>query len=279
MKNTHIVKQSLVLLLAVTLTFLLCACSSKVANPGTPSASAPVSGNPSAQISNTPTSTPTSPSASAASPEASSVTSSQAPSSPANPSSNEPPITQVAANAAVPDFLNNEQVDLYRRALSMFFIFHGAPDGIDSAFPLPTGLTQASPPSGSAATENGIQYYAVTGRYQMWNDFQAMCLGLFTQEYFDALNKAPSFKDIGGYTYYADISMGGAFGYAPENSPDTFELVSKTDTSISFNLIGHYYENGVAASAGTGPVTTQTFPITMVLTADGWRFSQFNVAG
>ena len=67
MKNVHFFKKASVILLAVALLFLLCACSKNAENPGTPTASAPVSGEPSAQASDT----PASPSTSAVSPDAS----------------------------------------------------------------------------------------------------------------------------------------------------------------------------------------------------------------
>ena len=87
MKYTYNVKKSLVLLLAVTLTLLLCACSRNVSNPGTPTVSTPVSDKPSARVSNTPT---------ASTAPAPTAPSSQTPSSPVvsnTPVVSDPPTT------------------------------------------------------------------------------------------------------------------------------------------------------------------------------------------
>jgi len=54
MKHTHIFKQSLVLLLAVTFMLLLCACAGNAGNPGTPTMSTPAPSESPAQVSNTP---------------------------------------------------------------------------------------------------------------------------------------------------------------------------------------------------------------------------------
>ena len=287
MKNVHIIKRTPILLLIAALLLSLCACSQNGGSTNTHAASTPGTGEPSMQVSEvTPSTDP-----SVVSPEVS-ETETQTPSSPAvsnTPVVSDTPVTS-PAQSVLPsnspegstsmDFLNSEQIDLYAKTQNMFKIFRGDPGSIDTIFPLPDGTAQTTPPPGSQAAIDGGTYFAVLGKYQKWDDFQAMCLSLFTQEYFNSLNASlpdgsSVFVNVDGYTYYAFLGVGSISGYVP---PDTFELVSKTDTEINFTLIGHYAEIGTYDSTGKEPITTETYPITMVKTDNGWRFSQFHLA-
>ncbi len=100
---------------------------------------------------------------------------------------------------------------------------------------------------------------------------------MFTQEYFDALNRTneeyPVFKDIDGKFYYFDTAKGGAWGYAPDEYPDTYELVSKTEDEICFNVIGYFKSSHVSPIY---TVDAQTYSVTLTKTDDGWRFSHFS---
>ena len=183
---------------------------------------------------------------------------------------NEPPLMWLGITCAVPDFLNEDQIDVYRRAVTIFPVFSGAPEAIDK-FPSDELIFERD------TTQKGTTYYSKShGRYRRWNDFEAMLLSVFTKEYFNELTEG--FLNIDGKLYYPLIDAGGQLGYAPELKSDTFELISKTDTKIEFNLIGHYYEDGFAILENRGEITTETFPIVMEYTDNGWRFALFNLA-
>ena len=96
-----------------------------------------------------------------------------------------------------------------------------------------------------------------------------------TDAYYERLNDSgwgiPSFIQINDYLYHISASKGGAFGYDPNESPDTYVLVSRTDTEICFDVIGHYAQDDTEE--------THSFPITLTRTESGWRFSQFADAG
>lgn len=199
-----------------------------------------------------------------------------------NPS-NEPPLWEYVKNLTVPNFLNEEQQNLYRRAYTLFPVFHGSTIQIDD-FPLLEGQQKTEI---KYTTYKDMEYIISQGRYQNWNDFESLMLNIFTENYYHELiglnRKTPSFIEIDSKLCYIDAAMGSRLEYV---QPDTFALISKTDKEIKFNVIGHYAE----PRKGEKDVeyierrdkgeydSTEKFPITMVKTTDGWRFSNFNVA-
>lgn len=192
---------------------------------------------------------------------------------------NEPPLSEaIMTILAVPDFLDENQQLLYRRARSVFIAFNGYPEMIEeypceNVLEIPYEDKSVYIPSG----DHEAHYIRACGRYQKWEDFHGMGVSIFTEEYFTRLSR--HFLNIDGNTYYPDAAKGGAFGYMPELTPDTFELVSKTDSEIEFNVIGHYYSTWNPETANPSTITTQSFPIRMELTDSGWRFSLFNYPG
>lgn len=199
-----------------------------------------------------------------------------------NPS-NEPPLWEYAKNLTVPDFLNKEQQNLYRRAYMIFPVFHGSTILIDD-FPLLEGQEKTEI---KYTTYKDMEYIISQGRYQNWNDFEAVMLNIFTENYYHELiglnRKTPSFIEIDSKLCYIDAAMGSRLEYV---QPDTFELISKTDKEIKFNVIGHYAEpregevdEEYIERRDKGEYdSTSKFPITMIKTTYGWRFSNFNVA-
>lgn len=189
----------------------------------------------------------------------------------------EPPLSEADLAMAVPDFLTEEQQLLYRRARSVFPAFSGYPFQIDEYPPDGYEGDYRALLGEMIETKDEIgplYYYAATGRYKRWDDFISMGTSIFTQDYFAWLSD--SFLNINGYTYIPDTAKGGHWGYLPILSPDTFNLISKTDTEIRFEVVGHYFDTWNIDTANPDSVTTESFPITMVLTSDGWRFSEFN---
>ena len=199
------------------------------------------------------------------------------------------------------DFLSEEQIDLYNKALKIYPLFKGHPDGIDT---LHLSLKNASYDEIKAFkvelfsrreddnyvisgyqynhTINDKTYLLCMGEYQSLNSLEELCLSVFTNEYWNQLNcikgeykGIPQFIEIDGRLYYNLVSMGGPFGYNPSEYPDKYELTSVSDTEICFNVIGHYKSSNVDPDY---TVTTKSFPVKLVLTDIGWRFSLFNTA-
>lgn len=199
------------------------------------------------------------------------------------------------------DFLSTEQIDLYIKAQKIYPLFKGHPDGIDT---LHLSLNNASYDEINAFNAelsslrerdnyvisgyqynhniNDKAYLLCMGEYQSLNSLEDVCLSVFTNEYWNQLNcikgeykGIPQFIEIDGRLYYNLVSMGNAFGYNPSEFPDKYELTSISDTEICFNVIGHYKSSNLDPNYS---VTTQSFPIRLVLTDIGWRFALFNTA-
>ena len=122
---------------------------------------------------------------------------------------------------------------------------------------------------------NDLVYVFCKGEYQTIDAFNELCLSVFTDAYYKKLNDSgwgvPSFIQINDSLYHISASKGGVFGYDPIKSPDTYVLVSRLDTEICFDVIGHYAQDDTEE--------TRSFPITLTRTESGWRFSQFADAG
>jgi len=196
----------------------------------------------------------------------------------------EPPIDDYAAKMPVPDFLDSEQQNLYRRASMIYSILNGNPARLEDNFLLLDGSRL------TAETKyielDGESYTVAQGRYKNWNDFEAMLHHIFTQEYSKYLINWGSDYDnlinVGGTLHFVRMGRGGAFGHIGD---DSFELISKKDDEIKFYVIGHYIEphedetdEEYMRRKDSGNFDrTEKFPITMVKTDNGWRVSEFNI--
>lgn len=189
------------------------------------------------------------------------------------------------------DFLTDEQITIYKTASILYPMFQGMPTEIDNLHLSLLGadmdtiiaylVGQETTIPRNSYTIDGVSYQVAIGEYTTLSNLKELCLSVFTESYFDSLNcpdeKISVFKEIDGRLYYLDTAKGGAFGYVPDEYPDTYELTSRTDTEICFNIIGYYKSSG-----GGDPIYSvyrYVFPVTMVLQDDGWRFSRFADAG
>lgn len=189
---------------------------------------------------------------------------------PAPASTAEPPIPGYYLDIPLPDFLDKGQQELYLRAKTIYCAIRNDTTAIDS-FPFDDGCS-APFPAQTFETEHG-RYYVSTGRYQIWDDFDSMMHGIFTDEYVRELTGAdeeyPSFFEKDGLLCYLDAASGSRRGY---QTPDEYNLLKKTETAIAFEVIGHYESHDYE-----GVIETEAFPIRMVRTEEGWRFDQFAV--
>ena len=184
------------------------------------------------------------------------------------------------------DFLTEEQIELYNKASEIYPLFSGLPDAIDYLHLSLHGRPwdekynyvvnyKRSDEIAETCRINDLVYVFCKGEYQTIDAFNDLCLSVFTDAYYKKLNDSgfgvPSFIQINDSLYHISASKGGAFGYDPIKSPDTYVLVSRLDTEICFDVIGHYAQDDTEE--------TRSFPITLTRTESGWRFSQFADAG
>ncbi len=166
------------------------------------------------------------------------------------------------------DFLTEEQIAVYETARELYGLLIANPAGVEGLHC--DGSFHASEGS---YTIGDFFYVAARGKYQSYPAFRELCLTAFTETYYDELNRtgtdSAAFMEIDGSLYYRDTVRGGSV----TESPDTYELISRTDTEICFHVIGYYRDRD--RSDPICSVNTAAFPITMVRTEDGWRFSRF----
>ena len=179
----------------------------------------------------------------------------------------EPPLFPQSAAIPVPDFLDAEQADLFRRAEQVNPAFCGVCDTLDYVLP---PLTEGIFPfdNGQDDTplmQNGNRYVPLHGRYADWETFQKMGRSLYTEEFWAALSKPYLSSD--GRTYVLDSGMGGLF------SLSEYELLESTADRLLFRRI---------VKQALGPFDEEPtgyacygYLIEMVKTADGWRINAF----
>ena len=202
----------------------------------------------------------------------------------------EPPLDEFSASIAVPEFLTEEQQDLYRRAHCLYQnMFGGFTAAIDFNFQAAETVEWEEP------AENLFflcdwSYQPAQGRYQRWADFDGMIHSVFTDRFWESKNilsdGLPVYRDFDGRLGFREFERGSGY-YYNENFPDGFRLDDQTEEEISFTLIGHYswkwpkegetYEERDARLEREYDQTKE-FPIRMVLTENGWRFDEFHTA-
>lgn len=192
-----------------------------------------------------------------------------------------PPLDGKSLSAAVPDFLDEEQQFLYRRAYCVYnHLF-----GLNSEdFEHWTEADEWYRYEIGEMEYRGVPYTRALGRYAKWEDFDALVHSVFTDEFWEERNQH-RYVNFDGTLFFIYGSKGGY--YYNKNFPDTFTLVSKTEDEICFTLTGHYsspwpregetYEDR-DKRLESGWDYTWDFPVRMVRTEDGWRFDEFHTA-
>lgn len=191
----------------------------------------------------------------------------------------EPPMSESDLAYPLPDFLSNEQQLLLQRAQSIYCRLFGAEtlrveyiDDPDYVWePYDTVLV------------NGDNYLISQGRYQAWEDFSALIFSTFTDGFWNALNNN-TYIEYDEKLAFRDLGRGGSDSYN-FYFPDEFELVKSSEREICFHVISHHsfmlqkrgettaeYE----ARVKDGFEYTKTTQVTMVLTDNGWRFSDYS---
>lgn len=145
-------------------------------------------------------------------------------------------------NYTIPDFLDEEQQQLYLCALSLFSVFNGSPMLIgdypllDGSYPMPNEM-------GTETIKiEDLSYLRVFGRYSKWLDFKEMMLSVYTEEYFPVVSN--NCIEHNGNTFILDSVVGTPFYYDPQKEPDTFELIKTSDSQIAFFRYQYFFEAG-----------------------------------
>ncbi|MBE6725793.1 MAG: hypothetical protein E7576_11490 [Ruminococcaceae bacterium] len=190
----------------------------------------------------------------------------------------EPPVgDEVKAAIVYPDFFDEEQRDLYARALVLFPAVWGTSGSyIEDAFPRKDGEPFVSGRLCPAVTvfdpERGYDLYChiCRGRYERWADLDAAGRALFTGELWESITgPGQRCMNYGGKTCVQDADAGGN-GYDP--ALDRFELVEKTEDRIVYWFITSNRARGTFEIE-----SSERTLVTMVKTAEGWRFGSFRV--
>lgn len=197
----------------------------------------------------------------------------------------EPPLTEYYETLPTPDFLTEEQQNIYRHAAMMYnTIFGSSTTNVDM---LEKDEGEAMSDTELPAVEvDGYRYYPAYGRYEMWDDFCGTVTALFTDEFFNSRNVLGGgeaiYINVDGRLYHISAD-GGCNGYEA-NLPETFTLISADEDAIEFTVTGYYscvypnegetYEERDLRLA-TSYEYTQDFTIRMVLTDNGWVFDEF----
>ena len=159
----------------------------------------------------------------------------------------------------IPDFLTEQQADLYKKAAILHYIFNCEPAELEKV-PLPDGV------------EN-----------RAYADFEELSLSVFTRPFFEILNKNQKFAERNGSLYISGdteiVQM--SLSYAPWHKADTVELVNSGETEIKFNVTGYYFAELAddISQSNESEITSLTVEIILTRTETGWRFSKFATAG
>lgn len=194
-----------------------------------------------------------------------------------------PPLDD-SLDIAVPDFLTQEQQELYRNAYNVYYHLFGPDTSMVDYWDESDTHTTITPEN--MVQSAGPSYYAL-GRYARWEDFDAMVHALFTDEFFQSCNDSgglgPTYWEADGALCFTWGFPGSVLG-SNEHFPDTFELVERTADRICFTVTGHYSntlpfpdetQEEARQRLASGYEYTLTFPVTLVRTPAGWRVDQF----
>ena len=186
----------------------------------------------------------------------------------------EPLVEESCFDYPMPDFLTEDQQNLYRQAHYLFRLLMMYPDEIedmprvdgkdfDTAYP--TMYLTVPDPDGYA-----VGFCPVNGRYSTWTDFVSMGTAVFTDELFEKLYQKNFFR-INDGTYYLNEREGS--GYYYEDPAVSYNLISSTDTEIEFEAVKHIFR---FPDTEDDAAKTISLPVKMILTEEGWRVSMMD---
>lgn len=200
----------------------------------------------------------------------------------------EPPLNDKEINMPVPEFLNEEQQLLYRRAYSVYYAISWNSILIDYPDFVKDYKFEPIRPK--------FDGYLISpyGRYTKYTDFEKLIKSVFTDEFWNQVNNRKDnkgeiyqrFKNCDGSLCYIEYERGGSLS-RNRNFEDTFELISSSDEKIEFYVIGYYSYRYFINDNETEEQRynrlksnyeyIEKHPVRFVLTENGWRVDYFEM--
>jgi len=175
----------------------------------------------------------------------------------------EPPIPKEIFDGSAPDFLTEEQRNLYKRAYTLYSALFGYNTSAVHEFP--------------------------DNRYDKWDDFSKAVHSVFTEEFFESKNTYGNglkrYSEAGGLLSSANIGKVPVDNYAPAFTDD-FVLISSTDDEVEFAVIGHFLhmepynyetEHSHQERLQNSYDYSAVFTVRMIRTEDGWLIDDFGI--
>ena len=198
----------------------------------------------------------------------------------------EPPLTEQDAQLPTPDFLTEEQKQLYLRAYKMMLVRTGTYI-IDETQFFPCDTPDTTRTQADTVTLDGYDYTPALHRYRNWDFFYATLRDIFTKDFLaDTYLSSDGFcyfRSVDGDMYYLPTERGMAAGYDPATTTMTFTKQEETDEKIVIGVTAVYTTDDSASPAFRQAVQdglisdTSTYTITLVREVGGWRFASFDV--
>ncbi len=210
------------------------------------------------------------------------------------PAYTEPPLTEEELAMKVPEFLDEDQQALFRKATNVYAHLWGSyADLIEYEEALEQKIDKTK--YARVRDENGRVYTISRGLYKDWDNFTTLVHSVFTEEAFAKQNSNLYFVEHNGKLAFDNNVGRKNYKYNPYFEEE-FELVSKTDSEVIFSITA-YYSSWSALSPKelaknmkyesmeqreerlkAGWEWTESYTVSMVKTEDGWRFAEFHDA-
>lgn len=173
----------------------------------------------------------------------------------------------VKSNPDVPDFLTEDQQDLFRAAVRMYDGIGGTSPGYLVQYTATMTVSDGETPS-----------YALDEGFSSYADFTAALQAVFTEDYCQSIlaREGQPLREYEGRLYAVLADRGTNIEYVTTR----YALLSADDNAIEFNLIGLYnpgaatFENPTETRDASQDYTIE-YPIRMEFTEHGWRFANF----
>ena len=198
----------------------------------------------------------------------------------------EPPLTEQDAQIPTPDFLTEEQKQLYLRAYKMMLVRAGTYI-IDDMQVFPCDTPDTTRTQADTVTLDGCDYTPALHRYRNWDFFYATLRDIFTKGFLaDTYLSSDGFcyfRSVDGDMYYLLTERGMAAGYDLATTTMTFTKQEETDEKIVIGVTAVYATDDSGSQAFRQAVQdglisdTTSYTITLVREVGGWRFASFDV--
>lgn len=190
----------------------------------------------------------------------------------------EPYMQEQDYEVQAPDFLSEEQKDLYYRANKMYAAFRTGVGGIEyqERFPIQENDEFEKLPH-VPITRYGREFYPANGRYHSWEFLDQTLHSLFTDDFiqqnFYTYQGWVYIINVNGRTYYAPTDRGYVPGY--DDVIWDFKPWYIGDDYVDFEISTTYYRPNLEAEGKLEESYAFAY-LSMVKTDSGWRFKYFD---